>query len=54
MIYVYIYLTTWLFCNTILLILAIRNDASLKVYIAILLFALLSTMMPKIGDEKDA
>ena len=56
MIYICIYFTTWLFCNTILLILAIRNDASWGVYFAILLFAALSLMIRvqiKTGDKDD-
>lgn len=45
MIYVYAYLTAWLLCNTFLLALAIRSDASGGIYWAIFLFAVLSIII---------
>ena len=54
MIYTCIYLTAWLLCNTFLFALAIHSDVNGGVYVAILLFALMSTMIRKIGGAEDA
>lgn len=57
MTYAYIYLTAWLFCNTILLILAIRSEVNGGVYFFLLLFALLTgciRLQVKSGGAEDA
>lgn len=53
MIYVYAYLTAWLLCNTFLLALAIRSDASGGIYWAILLFAVLFRVQIETRDKDD-